>query len=1200
MAHVAPIYPSFSKGEVSPLMFGRIDIEQYNTCLDKCRNMWIRPYGCASRVTGTEYIAQAKNDGKARLLKFVFSAADSFIIECGAGYFRFYKDGKPILIENADFYDKNKPYKVGNYVNKDTTGKTKSIEKCIKEHTPTDDTETNTPEYWEKVTDIKQAYEIENDYQEEQLSSIQYVQLDDIIKLTCLPVGDDYSTARPKELLRRGLTAWEYREVEFKETPYLDQNITDIKLTPSAATGDSITLKASEEFFRQEHVGANFWLGIPVLDSDSNENVQGYVKVIEWIDSKQVKAKVMSKLSGTSATKIWGESAFSDYRGYPSCVALYDGRLFYARTPHHPRNIYGSVPYAYEKFTPAVDNEDDGAINVQLATNANGDGSDIKWIIGGAYLLCGTYGGEFIIRGTGDGAITPTDISAKQRTNWGGENVRPVVAGSFIHFLQRTGKKLRQFQYDYYYDSYKAVDLSIYSEHLLSSPIKQMAYQKAPDSIIYLMREDGQVVMLSLEQDQSVMAWSLLEDMSGQVESIETIPTKDGLFDEVWLLMKRNALATTLKITSSNDKLEIENNYNQTLSSTGIVINNLKRTGSGVTFSNSDDKSYIGYYIRNGYLCNSSDVVIDNECGWTKLSHNRGIKNGKLYLISGSNLTIIDDTGNWEDISGSGSSSSVPYLGIKDGKLYLVGNTTDTTEVIDNETGWTKVVNFNTTNYVDYFKYGIKNGKLFYIKLDKTFEQIGSLENWTHITADTKGDDEEFAYGIAGGSLYKLNGATATKIGSSTTWTDVIGTSDSSTAALGISDGELYAIKNTTVTLLAGGSYKWTSIGNDLNLYSSTPSYYTPAVANGVVYAIGLSSSGSKVIKAISKETGYTDVWGVLETNTTRSNCYAIKDGNLYKVYYDGRTELIGEADASWVDENNKIYDLEKDFNVVIKGDIKYTDTLTLTFETTEKGFNRYIERMKNPVTSENAFDWWYVRNGQKHNSYELTKDITLTLTVKNHEITATTSDNYFTEEMLNKSIRTIDDNYNTLNEYVITQINNEKEVVLSTNGLIENTLFNGGSWGVGVTSINGLDRLNELEVVIFADAKEQSNKTVHYGSIELDKESFVVLVGLPYQSYMTTMPLEQGSQNGTAVGKRKRIGEIAIRVWNSQGIRYGRDLDNLYETIQNQSEPFTGIIPNIKYNQGWGWTANITLEQSKPYPMNVLAIAPIVTEVDK
>ena len=44
----------------------------------------------------------------------------------------------------------------------------------------------------------------------------------------------------------------------------------------------------------------------------------------------------------------------------------------------------------------------------------------------------------------------------------------------------------------------------------------------------------------------------------------------------------------------------------------------------------------------------------------------------------------------------------------------------------------------------------------------------------------------------------------------------------------------------------------------------------------------------------------------------------------------------------------------------------------------------------------------------------------------------------------------------------------------------------------------------------------------------------------------------------------------------------------------------FTGVIPNIKYNQGWTWDASVTVEQSEPLPMNILAIAPLINEQDK
>lgn len=1201
MAHVAPLFPSFSKGEVSPLMFGRIDIEQYSSCLDKCRNMWIRPYGCASRITGTEYISTAKNNGKARLLKFVFSANDSIIIECGAGYFRFYQDGKPILKEDADQWETEKEYKIGNYVKNNDV-----IYFCQKDHTSSVFNEELNKAYWKE----QNIYEILNDYKEEQLSSIQYVQLDDIIKLTCLPVGDDYSTARPKELLRKGLTDWEFKEVEFKETPYLDQNITDIKLTPSAQTGDSITLKASENFFDKKHVGAMFWLGVTVEDSETKEQVQGFVKVTEFVDAQQVKAKVISKLSGTSATKIWGEGAFSDYRGYPACVALYDGRLYYARTPHQPRNIYGSVPYAYEKFTPAVDNEDDGAINVQLATNANGDGSDIKWMIGASILLCGTYGGEFIIRGTGDGAITPTDISAKQRTNWGGEPVRPVVAGSFVHFLQRTGKKLRQFQYDYYFDSYKAVDLSIYSEHLLSSPIKEMAYQKAPDSIIYLVREDGDVVMLSLEQDQSVMAWSLLEEMNGKVESIETIPSKDGLFDEVWMLMSRTGLKTSLTYDCTNPKLEIIVNYNESKPKEGVEVNTLTRTGSDVVKGNYE------LYIRCGYLY-SKGLMNDSECGWSDISFRDivnlerryfGIKNGKLYSLTTKSQTLLTNSENWTMIKGCSSYA----LGVQNNNLtgfYFGGNVLNSFDFpssgIDGK--WTKISDVD--NFGIYYSYAINNGKLYVVNCvyDNTgiksfkLEQVGTATNWTDVSGfasqSTTDTQLHYAYGIAGGKLYYLIGNKATVIGSSTKWTEIhgnsrktYGNSEWEQYGLGICDGKVYNL-STTATAIANVpdvSFK--------HIQGSQNSNFAITTDGKLYYNFGLVASNIS-------DWDYILDNGIFAQSSSNIYCLLVRNDKLFlaqKKSSSFTASELGDAIPYWVDNSKKV-DPEK-YGVLISGNPEYNDVLTLTYTTKKERTLRYIERMKNPITPDNPNEWWYVRSGEKINAFDETKENDLTITIADDysSITATCTADYFTEEMQGKKLRIIDDNYNTLSEYIITQINGSKEVLLTSNGIIKNDIVNGGKWGVSIIAITGLERLNQLEVQIFADGLAQTNKTVQNGSIDLDTESFVVLVGLPYQSYLTTMPIEQGSQNGTAVGKRKRIGEFSVRVWNTQGMRYGKDLNSLYETIYDQQEAYTGVIPNIKYNQGWDWIANITLEQSKPYPMNVLAVAPIMTEVDK
>ena len=1082
MAHVAPIYPNFARGEVSPLMFGRIDIEQYPTCLDKCRNVYIRPYGCATRLAGTEYVANAKNNGKARLLKFVFSATDSYIIECGAGYFRFYQNGAPVMSNGS-------------------------------------------------------VYEVVNDYYEDQLDSIQYVQLDDVIKLTCLPHNNDNSTARPKELIRNASDNWTFRDVTFVETPYLDQNTSNITMKASATTGNDITITASSAYFNADMVGANMWIGTKVTDSETNKDVQGYVQFIPNNNNSStvMHAKVMATLSGTTATKLWGEGAFSDYRGYPSVVALFDGRLYYARTPYQPRNVYGSKPYSYETFTPAVDNEDDAGINIALATNANGDGSDIKWMIGASFLLCGTYGGEFVIRGAGDGAVTATDISARQRTNWGGEPVQPIVAGTFVHFLQRNGNKLRQFQYDYFYDAYKAVDVSIFSEHLLESPIKQMALQKNPDSIIYLMREDGKVVILTLEQDQSVQAWSLLEELGAEVESIQTIPSYDGNYDEVYMIMKRKTLETILSYECSNPSLTITDTYSDTKEEEGTIILDL---------------------VYNG----------DNDV-WT--TDSSSALNTKLTVTS-SNQSLNPTTSYYGTKTQTGTITEV--LEYQNSGYALSNLVPQGTPVFDSATG---IASFGNNTNVAYYRLG---------------NAAQSLQaNRTYIFKITTGDNVS--------SEQKILGFTHNST-SPTNWVYISGSKIRTIASNGstVSRNRNYWIK------LSYYYNSSSSYGTKVYISSNGTSYSQLAdLTSCRLFCIDSNSSYNKFkgtvdfVNSTVDDTAFADS-SLLWVSQTTGNVVNIQNNN-YAISL-ATTPAIGDTlTCEW----NTISGYVKlsDYDLAVVGTPEDEDTITLTYTTAMTGTSRHVERMLNPITPENQNDWWYVRSGLKYDGYQITKGISLSLTANSGTVTATASSSVFNSGMVGNRIRFKDADYNVLGEGTITGYTSGTSVTLAITTEFESATITGGEWGISANTVSGLEHLNGQEVQIYADNKEQAKKTVTGGSIDVD-DAFIIVVGLPYTSYITTMPLEAGSQNGTAVGKRKRISEMAIRVWNTLGVRVGRDLDNLYDTIYQQQEPYTGVIPNIKYNQGWVWDANITIEQSRPYAMNILSIAPIVTEVDK
>jgi hypothetical protein len=97
------IQPSFSRGEVSPFMFGRVDLTGWAQGLRTCRNFVVRPEGSVSNRQGFTYLNNSvapngSTQSKATiLLPFVFSATQSYVIEVGAGTAQVFSNGSQVL-----------------------------------------------------------------------------------------------------------------------------------------------------------------------------------------------------------------------------------------------------------------------------------------------------------------------------------------------------------------------------------------------------------------------------------------------------------------------------------------------------------------------------------------------------------------------------------------------------------------------------------------------------------------------------------------------------------------------------------------------------------------------------------------------------------------------------------------------------------------------------------------------------------------------------------------------------------------------------------------------------------------------------------------------------------------------------------------------------------------------------------------------
>lgn len=92
------IQTSFASGEIAPALFGRTDIAQYPNACEIVENFLPRSYGPVISMPGTHYVATASDSTlRTRLIRFVFNRTDSYAIEMGDRYMRFYTNRGQVL-----------------------------------------------------------------------------------------------------------------------------------------------------------------------------------------------------------------------------------------------------------------------------------------------------------------------------------------------------------------------------------------------------------------------------------------------------------------------------------------------------------------------------------------------------------------------------------------------------------------------------------------------------------------------------------------------------------------------------------------------------------------------------------------------------------------------------------------------------------------------------------------------------------------------------------------------------------------------------------------------------------------------------------------------------------------------------------------------------------------------------------------------
>jgi hypothetical protein len=93
MARDNVILTNFTAGELSPLLQGRVDISKYSNGCRRFENLIVLPHGGATKTPGTVFAGEVAHSAKKTvLIPFIYSFDESYMIEVGEYYFRFWKN----------------------------------------------------------------------------------------------------------------------------------------------------------------------------------------------------------------------------------------------------------------------------------------------------------------------------------------------------------------------------------------------------------------------------------------------------------------------------------------------------------------------------------------------------------------------------------------------------------------------------------------------------------------------------------------------------------------------------------------------------------------------------------------------------------------------------------------------------------------------------------------------------------------------------------------------------------------------------------------------------------------------------------------------------------------------------------------------------------------------------------------------------
>lgn len=582
---ISTIVSSYASGEVAPSLYGRVDLDKWHAAASVARNMVVSYRGGMLSRAGTAYVGACKQRASAssfppRNIEFTFNIFQSYTLEFGDFYMRVVANGgyvteTPLAITAATNANPGVlTVPASAFANGDAIflsnigGMTQLNGQTVivaNSGVAGAGTFSLTDVFGDPISTLAfgaytsggtaaRIYTLATPYAARDLRYLKFTQSADVMSL-CLVNQQTQQDYAPQELVRFAANNWTINPPVFSSSITAPASCTATKsvnwatgpgpaaygyvvTAVDAATGQESIASPIGATTGSVDIAGQFgtvtvtW---PAVTGAGSYNI--YRAAPDYTNTGSFTGQLFYYV-GSSRTTSWQDTniipdfattpplhinPFPGTGNYPGVVAYFDQRRAYGYTLNAPDTYVMSQPGAYLNFDSADPPIDSDAITgTPWASQVNG----LQWMLpmpGG--LVIGTGKDAWQLSGTsGAGsAITPSQQNAQPQEAIGFNAILPPIKiGPVILYGQALGSAVRELNYNFYFNIYAGVDLTILSTHLFQGyQLREWAWAQEPYKVLWAVRDDGRALSFTYLKDENIRGWTR-HDTQGQFVSVAT------------------------------------------------------------------------------------------------------------------------------------------------------------------------------------------------------------------------------------------------------------------------------------------------------------------------------------------------------------------------------------------------------------------------------------------------------------------------------------------------------------------------------------------------------------------------------------------------------------------------------------------------------------------------------------------------------